>query len=273
MPGDLGTIGPSGVASRGGHVSYGGGGLPFASARVLGRTGDDPSTLESNLRGRWARSEKPNVLHVQGNTVSDVVSDWRPIIVDRPTLLLPVQQLGGTLHYLYGRDDDRAMAQTGVTLLELAFVAYGPGVCYLHAPGRWFVHYRLLSASPTQARLIAVPCEDPAEAAAALSLPGNMAVVQANFTTNAVAGTSSEIRPANPYRKALTVINTNSPAAQVVVACGVAAVALPISTANAYILNNAVGSAVDLSGARDFRGAVNVAATVASANLSFIEVS
>lgn len=173
-----------------------GGGVPggaFYSQPI-----ENGPTLTPNLLGRYGPTERFNYFEIVGDNTS-TTSGWVSITVARPTLLITIEQLFGSVYF-----SPYAIPSTfgsGSALLN-ALRAEGPGVAYLWAPGIWWLKYN--SASTNRAKFLQLTAEDPAIVAAAMSLPGSQKITQ-SVKTGAVANTAFELAAANPNRRALVI--------------------------------------------------------------------
>lgn len=241
----LGPVPPYGGGSAGAGLP----GMPIGAFQP--EAGDGP-TLARNLRGRYAGTEKFNLWSILGSTTGS--ADWMAIQVDKPTLLLPTEQLFGSLHFAYGAIPQGA----GVSDPRyLAMKALGPGVIYLWAPGTWWVKY---SGNGLYAKLLQVAAEDPAIVAQALSLPGCQKISTSLVTVSDAAGV--QLAAANPFRRSLflTGINdgTYTPVISNNVPCGVSIGYTPAATlltTSSYVLNG-IAASIELAGNSLFSGTV-----------------
>ena len=216
------------------------------------RPAENAATLSGNQVGRWGPTERFNLWGLVGS--STATDGWTAISVDRPTLLIPTQQLFGSVHFVpfnipqgAGVADVRYFAQK----------ALGPGVVYLWAPGTWYVKY---SAAGVSATFRQIAAEDPGIVAAALSLPGCQKITTSFITVTAAAGVT--LAATNPFRASLfiagmddgsyvPVINQGTPCG---ISLGYTAGATTLA-GSSYALNN-IASSLELGGASLFGGNV-----------------
>jgi hypothetical protein len=194
--GDMGYQTPTPVGGQWGTPNFGtsGGGVPGAG--FYGRPSENGPTLTPNLLGRYGPTERFNYFQITGDT--DNALGWVSLTVDRPTLLVPLEQLFGSVYFA-----PHAIPSTfGInsTILN-AERAEGPGVVYLWAPGTWWIKYN--SYSSNLAKFRQMSAEDPAIVAAAMSMPGSQKVTTTSI--NLGTGSATLIANANPARRALVI--------------------------------------------------------------------
>lgn len=262
-PGDPGVPGFPGMPPPvfepprlGGTFQLGGGsagaGLPGMPPGAYAPPPGDGPTLSRNLLGRYAGTEKFNLWSILGSTTG--TADWMAIQVDKPTLLLPTEQLFGSLHFAYGAIPQGA----GVSDPRyLAMKAYGPGVIYLWAPGTWWLKY---SANGIYAKLLQVAAEDPAIVAQALALPGCQKISTSIINVTDAAGV--QLVTSNPFRRSLFIAGIHDgappPVISTSVPCGISlgySAAATLLSTSSYVLNN-VNASLELSGPNLFNGVV-----------------
>lgn len=197
--GDMGFQTPTKVGNNWDTPNLGvpGGGVPGGG--FYGRPAENGPTLSPNLLGRYAPTERFNYLEIIGNNAGTQLG-WVSIVVERPTLLIPVDQLFGSVYYA-----PHAIPTTfgsGSALLN-AERAEGPGVVYLWAPGTWWIKYNSSAATPAKFRQMSA--EDPAIVAAAMSMPGAQNITQAVRTASATPNTPVLLAASNPARRAIVV--------------------------------------------------------------------
>lgn len=257
VPGYPGTPPPVFEPPRlGGTQTFGGGsagaGLPGMPPGAFQPQAGDGPTLARNLLGRYAGTEKFNLWSILGSTSG--TADWMAIQVDKPTLLLPTEQLFGSLHYSYERIPQGA----GVSDPRyLAMKAYGPGVIYLWAPGIWWVKY---SANGLYAKMLQVAAEDPAIVAQALALPGCQKISTSIVNVTDAAGV--QLVTSNPFRRSLFICGIDDGAPTPVIStsrpCGISlgySAAATLLSTSSYVLNN-TNASLELSGPNLFAGVV-----------------
>jgi len=225
------------------------------------------STLPANLLGRYGTTERFNCFDVPGNTVANAALDWIEVTVDRPTILRPLQQLDGLLHYCphaipirapFGGSDPR----------DSALLAVGPGLCYLWTPGKWFVHYT--NAAGLTATLMRVTVEDSVQAASLLSEPGFQLRNYYRLTTNAVPNTSESLAAANRFRRGM-IITSGSATAEFSI--GLGGNANIGAGTKASVIISGIGAAYTLAGPHVYRGSIQVACSQASQEITATEWS
>lgn len=196
--GDMGFQTPTKVGNNWGTPNSGalGGGVPGGG--FYGRPAENGPTLSPNLLGRYAPTERFNYLEILGNNAGTQLG-WVSIVVERPTLLIPVEQLFGSVYYA-----PHAIPTTfgsGSALLN-AERAEGPGVVYLWAPGTWWIKYNTAATVPGKFRQVSA--EDPAIVAAAMSMPGSQRINSYNVNLN-TGPTTTLLADANPARRAIVI--------------------------------------------------------------------
>lgn len=196
--GDMGFQTPAKVGNNWGTPNNGtlGGGVPGAG--FYGRPTENGPTLTPNLLGRYGPTERFNYFQLTGDTGAS--AGWVALTVDRPTLLVPLEQLFGSVYFA-----PHAIPSTfgiGSTILN-AERAEGPGVVYLWAPGTWWIKYN--SSSTTPAKFRQMSAEDPAIVAAAMSMPGAQNITQAVRTASATPNTPVLLAASNPARRAIVI--------------------------------------------------------------------
>jgi hypothetical protein len=184
--------------------SYGTPSLGVPGGAAYGRPYENGPTLSPNLIGRYAPTERFNYFEVRGNNSSSQ-GGWVSIAVERPTLLVPVSQLFGSVYFA-----PHAIPSTVGTNNALlnAERAEGPGVCYLWAPGTWWVKYD--ASNTLRAQFRQMSAEDPAIVAAAMSMPGCQKVSNNASPYLLTASMSTLIANANVARRALVVQVTST---------------------------------------------------------------
>lgn len=229
-----------------------GAGLPGVPPGAMQPDDGDGPTLSRNLIGRYAGTERFNLWSILGSTTGS--ADWCAIRVDKPTLLLPTEQLFGSLHFAYQQIPQGA----GVSDPRyLAMKAYGPGVIYLWAPGLWWIKY---SGNAQYAKLLQIAAEDPAIVAQALALPGCQKISTSLVTVSDAAGV--QLAAANPFRRSLFMTGLNdgtyTPVISNNVPCGVSvgySAGATLLTTASYVLN-ALAASLELAGPSLFMGTV-----------------
>ena len=196
--GDMGYQTPTKVGNNWGTPNFGapGGGVPGAG--FYGRPSENGPTLTPNLLGRYAPTERFNYLEIQGNN-SGTQLGWVSLVVERPTLLVPVEQLFGSVYFA-----PHAIPTTfgsGSALLN-AERAEGPGVVYLWSPGTWWIKYN--AADTVKAKFRQMSAEDPAIVAAAMSMPGAQRINSYNVALS-TGPTETLLAAANPARRAIVI--------------------------------------------------------------------
>jgi hypothetical protein len=208
--GDMGYQTPTKVGTNWGTPSSGssGGGVPGGG--FYGRPSENGPTLSPNLLGRYAPTERFNYFEVLGNNTS-TEAGWVSIVCERPTLLVPTEQLFGSVYY--APHSIPSTFGSGSALLN-AERAEGPGVVYLWAPGTWWIKYNATTASNLRAKFRQMSAEDPAIVAAAMSMPGAQKVSTSEVNTGA-ASTQTQLLAANPARRAVMIQLKSAPGANV----------------------------------------------------------
>jgi hypothetical protein len=206
--GDMGFQTPTQVGNNWGTPSSGssGGGVPGGG--YYGRSIENNATLTPNLLGRYAPTERFNYFEVIGNDTS-TTAGWVSLTVDRPTLLVPVEQLFGSVYF--APHSIPSTFGTNSALLN-AERAEGPGVVYCWAPGTWWIKYNAVTASNLRAKFRQMSAEDPAIVAAAMSMPGAQKVTSVERNTGA-ANNQTQLLAANPARRAVMIQLKTAPGA------------------------------------------------------------
>lgn len=247
-----------GLVLRSGQVPAGGG-LPFSTnAGDRYQPGRSPN-LPLELLGRWGPTERFNRLSVTFHATARL--GWDEINVDRPTILFPVQQLAGRVHY---RPHDLPQTDVQGDAYFGALQAAGPGVVYLWAPGKWWVKYH---AAAGDAEFLQIACEDAVMASQLLATPGFQSITRGAFVTNATPNTSETLLAANNYRRGLIVtagaVGTYAVCLGGTANCGV-------GTMNGLILGG-LGASLSLFGPSVWKGAVTVATNNPSRDVTYVE--
>lgn len=193
---------PNGTFATSG--SYGTPSLGVPGGASYGRPYENGPTLSPNLLGRYAPTERFNYFEVPGNNTS-TQAGWVSFVCERPTLLIPVSQLFGSVYFAPHSIPSLAGANSALLNAERA---EGPGVCYLWAPGTWWIKYN--AASTLRAQFRQMSAEDPAIVAAAMSMPGCQKVSNNASPYTLTASTSTLIANANVGRRALVVQVTST---------------------------------------------------------------
>jgi hypothetical protein len=142
-------------------VTPGAGGFPpprgAAGSQLSGSAGkagvsyDNDPTLARNQLGRWGTTLPFNSRQLVASPSPE--TGWQCFDVDRPTIIKPVAQPAGILSYAYG--DAPPQGDGSRTAMDKALTAIGPGLCYLWAPGRWWLHYLTTSTQYTATTIAA----------------------------------------------------------------------------------------------------------------------
>lgn len=156
------------------------------------------------IQARFGPTVQINPLTLVGSTTPG--ANWVPIELERPTILYPIAQLEGNVHYiplvrpfdLFGDNNPE----------QWSLVARNRGAAYLWAPGRWWLKYN----ADASAQFLLIPAEDPTAAIQFLSAAG----VSREQRTGGTTGTSHVSRahlvsftiPARPNRLSITIQNT-----------------------------------------------------------------
>lgn len=178
-------------------VGSSGSGIPGGSP--TGRAYENGATLTPNLLGRYAPTERFNYFEVIGNNDANTQNGWVSLTVDRPTLLVPVEQLFGSVYF--APHSIPSTFGTNSALLN-AERAEGPGVVYCWAPGTWWIKYN--AANTNRAKFRQMSAEDPAIVAAAMSMPGAQRIFTVERNTGA-ANTQTQLLASNPARRAVMI--------------------------------------------------------------------
>ncbi len=153
-----------------------------------GRIGQRGVTTPGLYRDTRAGSLKISTFGIIGATAAN--GGWRLVQVDRPMVTIPVDILDSPLLYAPGE----------IPLNEQAcFRSFGHGVCYLWAPGDWYI--RAQDTLPYQVML--VDASDPALVAFLVQNGG--ANGQTNSATTVLAASSTSIAAANRWRRSIVV--------------------------------------------------------------------
>ena len=179
---------------------------------------------------------------------------WRSVTVDRPTILVPVGATAAALigQCWYAPHDIPIDPYAGGNEEANAISAFGPGVMYLWAPGRWHVRY-----TGTAGRdWLHVPAEDPGIAVALLSRTGLQDVIAA---TNNLAASATAIIAARSDRRGLFIQHNGANSTRLLIGLGFTpnTGATPLETG---ILLTPNGS-LTLAGDTNYRGVVNLGAS------------
>jgi len=196
--GDMGYQTPTKVGNNWGTPNSGasGGGVPGGG--FYARPSENGPTLSPNLLGRYAPTERFNYFEVVGENTNTQLG-WVSLNVERPTLLVPVDQLFGSVYFA----PHAVPTTTGTNSALLnSERAQGPGVVYLWAPGTWYIKYN--AANTNRAKFRQMSAEDPAIVAAAMSLPGAQKVTTVERNTGA-ANNQTQLLAANPARRAVMI--------------------------------------------------------------------
>jgi hypothetical protein len=196
--GDMGYQTPTKVGNNWGTPNSGasGGGVPGGG--FYARPSENGPTLSPNLLGRYAPTERFNYFEVAGENTNTQLG-WVSLNVERPTLLVPVDQLFGSVYFA----PHAVPTTTGTNSALLnSERAQGPGVVYLWAPGTWYIKYN--AASTLRAKFRQMSAEDPAIVAAAMSMPGAQKVTTVERNTGA-ANNQTQLLAANPARRAVMI--------------------------------------------------------------------
>jgi len=196
--GDMGYQTPTKVGNNWGTPNSGasGGGVPGGG--FYARPSENGPTLSPNLLGRYAPTERFNYFEVVGENTNTQLG-WVSLNVERPTLLVPVEQLFGSVYFA----PHAVPTTTGTNSALLnSERAQGPGVVYLWAPGTWYIKYN--AANTNRAKFRQMSAEDPAIVAAAMSMPGAQKVTTVERNTGA-ANNQTQLLAANPARRAVMI--------------------------------------------------------------------
>lgn len=196
--GDMGYQTPTKVGNNWGTPNSGasGGGVPGGG--FYARPSENGPTLSPNLLGRYAPTERFNYFEVAGENTNTQLG-WVSLNVERPTLLVPVDQLFGSVYFA----PHAVPTTTGTNSALLnSERAQGPGVVYLWAPGTWYIKYN--AASTLRAKFRQMSAEDPAIVAAAMSMPGAQKVTTVERNTG-TANNQTQLLAANPARRAVMI--------------------------------------------------------------------
>lgn len=189
---------PTPVNGQWGTPSVGSSGAGIPGGSPTGRAYENGATLTPNLLGRYAPTERFNYFEVVGNNTS-TTAGWVSLTVDRPTLLVPVEQLFGSVYF--APHSIPSTFGSGSALLN-AERAEGPGVVYCWAPGTWWIKYN--AANTNRAKFRQMSAEDPAIVAAAMSMPGAQRISTSQIDTGS-ASTQTQLLAANAARRAAVI--------------------------------------------------------------------
>ena len=192
--GDMGYQTPTKVGNNWGTPNSGasGGGVPGGG--FYARPSENGPTLSPNLLGRYAPTERFNYFEVIGENTNTQLG-WVSLNVERPTLLVPVEQLFGSVYFA----PHAVPTTTGTNSALLnSERAQGPGVIYLWAPGTWYIKYN--AANTNRAKFRQMSAEDPAIVAAAMSMPGAQRIFTVERNTGG-ANNQTQLLASNPARR------------------------------------------------------------------------
>lgn len=198
MGGDMGYQTPAPVNGQWGTPSVGSAGSGIPGGSPTGRAYENGATLTPNLLGRYAPTERFNYFEVIGNNDANTQNGWVSLTVDRPTLLVPVEQLFGSVYF--APHSIPSTFGTNSALLN-AERAEGPGVVYCWAPGTWWIKYN--AANTNRAKFRQMSAEDPAIVAAGMSMPGSQRIN--SYNVNLSTGVATLLAAANPARRAIVI--------------------------------------------------------------------
>lgn len=207
MGGDMGYQTPAPVNGQWGTPSVGSAGSGIPGGSPTGRAYENGATLTPNLLGRYAPTERFNYFEVIGNNDANTQNGWVSLTVDRPTLLIPVEQLFGSVYF--APHSIPSTFGTNSALLN-AERAEGPGVVYCWAPGTWWIKYN--AANTNRAKFRQMSAEDPAIVAAAMSMPGAQRIFTVERNTGA-ANNQTQLLASNPARRAVMIQLKTAPGA------------------------------------------------------------
>jgi len=196
--GDMGFQTPTPVGTSYNPPNTGSSGAGVPGGGAYGRPIENGPTLTPNLLGRYAPTERFNYFEVVGNNTS-TTAGWVSIVCERPTLLVAVEQLFGSVYFTPHAIPTSFGSGSALFNAERA---EGPGVVYLWAPGTWWIKYN--SASTNRAKFRQMSAEDPAIVAAAMSMPGSQNITQIVRTSGA-PNVPVLLAAANPARRALNI--------------------------------------------------------------------
>lgn len=204
--GEMGYQTPTRVGNNWGTPNSGasGGGVPGGG--FYARPSENGPTLSPNLLGRYAPTERFNYFEVIGENTNTQLG-WVSLNVERPTLLVPVEQLFGSVYFA----PHAVPTTTGTNSALLnSERAEGPGVVYLWAPGTWYIKYN--AANTNRAKFRQMSAEDPAIVAAAMSMPGAQRIFTVERNTGA-ANNQTQLLASNPARRAVMIQLKTAPGA------------------------------------------------------------
>jgi len=203
--GDMGFQTPTKVGNNWGTPNSGasGGGVPGGG--FYARPSENGPTLSPNLLGRYAPTERFNYFEVVGENTNTQLG-WVALNVERPTLLVPIEQLFGSVYFAPHAVPTTTGSNSAILNAERA---EGPGVVYLWAPGTWYIKYN--AASTLRAKFRQMSAEDPAIVAAAMSMPGAQRISTVEINTGA-ANNQTNLAAANAARRAVVIQLKSNPA-------------------------------------------------------------
>jgi hypothetical protein len=207
MGGDMGYQTPTPVNGQWGTPSVGSSGSGIPGGSPTGRAYENGATLTPNLLGRYAPTERFNYFEIIGNNDANTQNGWVSLTVDRPTLLVPVEQLFGSVYFAPHSIPSTFGSNSALLNAERA---EGPGVVYCWAPGTWWIKYN--AANTNRAKFRQMSAEDPAIVAAAMSMPGAQRIFTVERNTGA-ANTQTQLLASNPARRAVMIQLKTSPGA------------------------------------------------------------
>lgn len=203
--GDMGYQAPTPVGGQWGTPSVGSSGAGVPGGSPMGRAYENGATLTPNLLGRYAPTERFNYFELVGNNDANTQNGWVSLTVDRPTLLVPTEQLFGSVYFAPHSIPSTFGSNSAILNAERA---EGPGVVYCWAPGTWWIKYN--AASSNRAKFRQMSAEDPAIVAAAMSMPGSQKISTSEKNTGA-ASTQTNLAAANPARRAIVIQLKSNP--------------------------------------------------------------
>ena len=217
-----------------------------------------PGLTPERIAARYGLTGELNQRDVTGDTTDQL--GWVAFDVDRPTCLIPLSVVGGNLYCA----PHKMPALVGANRVENAIRAWGRGVLYLWAPGRWWVKY----SGTGKVRLLQVPCEDATLAAAIIFDVGAQIATATGVSTSATPSTVTTLAAANADRRSITIQSMSTNTASVLISPS----ATIVGTAGAQTgIELIAGGSITLTGHFVWTNTISMMSLAASQRLVYLE--
>lgn len=243
---------------------------PYAGLPSSAQSARHPSLLAPELVGRFGETLRANRFTLRNR-------ELLRLEVTRPTILLPLSVVAGIIYFQPDSCptwSSAAAPTAGASSTPLK--SSGPGVCYLHTRGVWWLYYDA-GGSGSNLEVLEIAAEDPGVAARYLAEPGvhgetaNGAVATATRNITAADALTTHTVPANRDRRSLIIQNTVASGSWLRIGIGTAAASAGAPGSGGGLILGSTQT-LTLSGDTLWKGAVSLVPNAGNIVCTIIEL-